>query len=272
MQDRDDVHLEANGFNELKMCRGGPMLYNKHDVFVGGSLQRYGEFSLFEQKIFETFVRNGHLVVEVGANIGAHTVFLSRLVGEGGQIHAFEPQRLVFQALCANLALNQCTNVYAQHLAVGDQVGVAHAPAIDPTIRNNFGGVSLLDISAGEEVSITTIDKLDLPACHVLKVDVEGMELQVLKGAATTIDSYRPMMYIENDRQKNSMDILQLLLDSDYRIYWHLPPLFNPDNFAGDTENVFPNIVSINILCVPSESNVDVQGMKRIVNANESWR
>jgi FkbM family methyltransferase len=248
------------------------MLYNKYDVYVGGSLQRYGEFSLFEQKIFETFIRTGNLVVEVGANIGAHTIFLSRLVGESGQIHAFEPQRLVFQALCANLAINQCTNVYAQQLAVGDHNGIVHVPAVDPSIRNNFGGISLVNVSAGEPVVIMPLDDLDLPACHALKVDVEGMEVQVLKGATRTIDRYRPIMYVENDRQENSGALLQLILDSGYEIYWHLPILFNPNNFAGEAEDIFPNIVSVNILCVPSEARIAVHGLKRIVNANESWR
>ena len=86
------------------------------------------------------------------------------------------------------------------------------------------------------------------------------------------IDNYRPVMYVENDRQENSADLLQLILDSDYEIYWHLPILFNPKNFAGDAEDIFPNIVSVNILCVPGEAKLDVRGMKRIVNANESWR
>jgi hypothetical protein len=107
------AQTDPGGFNELKMCKSGPMLFNKFDVYVGGSLQKYGEFSVGEQDLFHAILQRGELVVEVGANIGAHTIELARLVGPEGEVHAFEPQRIVFQTLCANLALNQLTNVNA---------------------------------------------------------------------------------------------------------------------------------------------------------------
>src|SRR5208337_419004 len=135
---RPEVELDPNGFNELRMCRSGPMIYNKHDIYVGGSLQKYGEFSVAEQQLFASLVQPGMLVVEVGANIGAHTVSLSRSVGKEGEVHAFEPQRIVFQTLCANLALNQCTNVHARQVAVGAAEGWAIEPGVDPQVRANF--------------------------------------------------------------------------------------------------------------------------------------
>ena len=120
--DADDWPLvDPAGFNRLRMCRTGPIVYNRFDRYVGASLHRYGEFSHSEQALFEVLVGRGQVVVEVGANIGAHTVVLSRLVGADGEVHAFEPQRIVFQALCANLALNQCTNVWARQMAVGSE-------------------------------------------------------------------------------------------------------------------------------------------------------
>ena len=222
------------GFNELKMCRSGPMLYNKFDIYVGGSLQKYGEFSVGEQMLFQRVLHSGDLVVEVGANIGAHTIELSRLVGPDGEVHAFEPQRIVFQTLCANLALNQLTNVHAVQAAVGTQAGNILVPAIDPATRANFGGVSLQNVDAGEPVALVTLDSLDLPACHFLKVDVEGMEVDVVKGARQTIDMYRPIMYLENDRDQNSEELLGLVLSMDYAVYWHMPRLYNPANFMGD--------------------------------------
>ena len=106
--------IDPAGFNQLKLCKSGPMLFNKFDIYVGGSLSKYGEFSVGEQELFQRVVRPGQVVVEVGANIGAHTVELARLVGPEGEVHAFEPQRIVFQTLCANLALNQLTNVHAR--------------------------------------------------------------------------------------------------------------------------------------------------------------
>jgi FkbM family methyltransferase len=254
------------------MCRFGPAIYNKHDIFIGGSLRKYGEFSIGEQALFRQIVRPGSIVVEVGANIGAHTVELSRLVGVDGEVYAFEPQRIVFQALCANLALNQCSNVFAKQAGLGAAKGVVRVPALDPTVRSNFGGVSLMNVLNGEPVEVLTLDGLDLRACHVLKVDVEGMEVEVLRGAQRTLDQYRPIMYLENDREERSQELLGLVLDLGYAVYWHLPYLYNPENFYGVSENIFPNIASINILCVPDEAKLDVPGLGRVTSPRDWWR
>ena len=266
------IKLDPNGFNELQMCRSGPMVYNKHDIYVGGSLQKYGEFSVAEQQLFAQIVRAGTLIVEVGANIGAHTVELSRLTGFDGEVHAFEPQRIVFQTLCANLALNQCTNVFARQSAVGEKVGTIAVPAIDPTIRDNFGGVSLREPMFGEVVPLVTLDSLDLPACHLLKVDVEGMEAEVLKGGKRLIDAHRPIMYLENDRAERSEELLTIVEELGYRAYWHLARLFNSANFYGDAADIFPDIDSINILCVPKETKGMVEGLTPVKSPRDTWQ
>jgi FkbM family methyltransferase len=267
-----DIELDPAGFNELRMCRSGPTIYNKYDIYVGGSLRKYGEFSVGEQEIFRQIVPPGSLVVEVGANIGAHTVELSRLVGGDGEVHAFEPQRIVFQALCANLALNQCANVFARQAALGAEKGTILVPALNPAVRSNFGGVSLTNVSSGEPVDVLTLDGLDLPACHLLKVDVEGMEVEVLRGAQSTLDLYRPILYLENDRDERSQELLGMTLDLGYAVYWHLPRLYNPANFYGAAEDIFPNIISVNILCIPNEAKPDVPDLRRVTSPRDSWR
>ncbi len=260
------------GFNELRQCRSGPMLFNKHDIYLGRSLQKYGEYSWFELEMFEQFVSQGSVVVEVGANIGAHTIPLSKLVGSEGRVFAFEPQRIVFQALCANLALNHCTNVYAEQSAIGAEPGKIIVPATDPNSAGNFGGISLIATGKGESVRLQRLDDIDVPACRLLKIDVEGMECEVLKGARHTIGRFRPILYLENDRESRSAELIELIQGMDYDIYWHLPPLYNPGNFANDSENLFPGIVSINILCVPSEAKSSINGLRRVTSARDTWR
>ncbi|HZK98573.1 MAG TPA: FkbM family methyltransferase [Caulobacteraceae bacterium] len=119
MTERPPPTLPADGFNALAACRRGPMLYNRNDQYVGASLARYGEFSRGESDLFGQIVRPGATVVEGGANIGVHTVEFSQRVGPGGSVWAFEPQRIVFQTLCANLALNSCVNVRAFQAGLG---------------------------------------------------------------------------------------------------------------------------------------------------------
>jgi FkbM family methyltransferase len=263
---RQAVELDPGGFNEIRMCRTGPMVYNRNDVYAGGALRKYGEYSWFEQELFARLVRPGQIVVEAGTNIGMHTVVFSRLAGTNGLVFAFEPQRIVFQTLCANLALNQCVNVYAYQAALGAKDGTILAPNIDPTAVGNFGGIPLAAVEIGDVVPERTLDSHKLPGCHFLKADVEGMEAAVLRGARRTIETHRPLLYVENDRQENSRELIELVMSMNYALYWHLPPLFNPGNFAGDPEDIFPGIVSFNMLCVPAETGPKIEGLRRIAS------
>jgi FkbM family methyltransferase len=237
----------------LKHCRHGIMLYSARDRYVGGSLDRYGEFSELEAQLFTGLVRPGMLVVEVGSNIGAHTVHLAKLVGENGGVVAFEAQRVIFQMLCANLALNGIENTDAKCMAVGAAPGEIMVPRLDYRGDNNFGGIALGG-DDGDAVEMIAIDNLLLPACHLMKIDVEGMEKQVLEGARQTIGRFRPYLYVEDDRIDKHAELITTLFDLEYRLWWHLPWLYNPGNFAGDPENLFPGIASFNLICLPRES------------------
>jgi FkbM family methyltransferase len=244
---------ETKGFNELAQCRRGVMLYNRNDTCIGASLRKYGEFSAEETALFRLIVQPGRTVLDTGANIGVHTVELSRLVGPGGVVHSFEPQRLTFQLLCANVALNSCSNVFAHHMAVGATGGTILVPSLDPEELHNYGGLSLLGSGRGEPVALITIDSMDLGDCQFIKIDIEGMETEALRGAAATIERFRPILYVENDRQGRSAELIGLLQQYGYRLYWHLPPLYSTNNFRTDPENIFGNKVSVNMICIPAE-------------------
>src|SRR5260370_33566951 len=120
--------------------------------------------------------RRGMTILEVGANIGVFTVPLARFVGPGGKVIAFEPQRIMFQMLCGNLALNAIDNVFAQRSAVGHSTGSITVPSVDYAKPGNFGAVSLAGSKDREIAPLVTIDSLALPSCHLIKIDVEGME------------------------------------------------------------------------------------------------
>ena len=264
MTDQAPPTLPADGFNQLAQTRHGVLLYNRFDQYVGASIRKYGEFSAGESDIFAKLIPPGSIVLEVGANIGAHTVELSRLVGPQGAVIAFEPQRAVFQTLCANIALNSCANVHAFQAAVGAEPGEITVPYLPPNQTANFGGLSLLGATQGERVPLRKLDDLGLSACHFMKIDVEGMEVEALRGGANLVAQHRPTLYAENDRKERSAELISLLLSWNYRLYWHMPPLYSPNNFAGDPENIFGNIVSINMLCLPAERNITVQGLTEI--------
>jgi FkbM family methyltransferase len=254
------------GSLSLKRCRHGPMLYPATDAYVGRSLALYGEFSEAESRFLAALLQPGNLAVDAGANIGAHTLTMARAVAPGGIVLAYEPQRILYQVLCANLMLNEVDNVHARHAALGASRAVTRVPNVDYSRENNFGGVSL-GAEQGEAVVVETIDGLSLRQLALLKADVEGMETELLQGATGTIRRLRPLLYVEADRKDKLPALIALIHALEYRTWLHAPPLFSADNHFGHAENVFPGIVSINLLCVPRERDCPAGGLEEIQDA-----
>jgi len=246
------------GFNRLKRCRHGYMLYNVNDDYIGRALDLYGEFSENELEAFSQLVHPGDVVLDVGANIGTHAVWFAQAVGPEGAVMAFEPQRIFFQTLCANVALNSLKNVVCHQFAIGAEPGEAAVPVANPSARQNFGATSIKPGQPGEPVSLVTLDELSITRCNLIKIDVEGMELDVLKGAANLIRATQPVLYVENDRKDSrEPELLRYIEFLGYEPYWHCPLMFNPNNYFGNSENVFADTISRNMLCMPAGSHVE---------------
>ncbi len=252
--------MNNSDFNRQKECRHGTMLFNGNDIYVGRALDLYGEYSEGEVDLFQQIVREGDVVVELGANLGAHTVYFAKRVGPRGAVIAFEPQRLVFQTLCANMALNQITNTVCYWAAASDSSGIITVPVVDPRREFNFGGLSLGDHARGDHVPVMRADAIQLPRCRLIKVDVEGMELAAIRGASGIIERHHPILYVENDRPQNSDALIRHIHSLGYKLYWHRPFLYNPNNYFKNQHNEYPNIVSQNMIGIHSSQSTDIQG------------
>lgn len=239
--------------DSLGFCqsRHGPMVFPAHDAYVGRSLAEYHEYSQGEVDLFRQMLRPGDVVVEAGANIGALTLPLARLVGPRGRVLAFEPQRSVHAVLVTNLTLNGQEQVSAERVALGAEAGEITVPSLPLSAAANFGGVSVG--GAGEACPVRTLDSYGLDALRLIKMDVEGAEGDVIAGASQTIRRLRPVLYVENDRMEKSAALIAAIQDLGYRLWWHVVPLFNPGNLRGNAENVFGAIGSKNMACLPSE-------------------
>src|SRR5262249_10294616 len=150
---------------------------------------------------------------------------------------AIEPERINYYMLRANVAINKLRQVICLRHCVSDKKGIITVPDLDRTVRQNFGGLALDDPTipnCGSPVPIIRLDDLDqVSSVSLIKIDVEGMEQKVLRGATQTIRKYRPFLYVENDRPEKSENLIRYISSLGYQIWHHLPPLWNPKNFAG---------------------------------------
>jgi FkbM family methyltransferase len=234
-----------------KACRYGEMVYPLYDAFVGKAFHEYGEYSEKEVEFFCQVIRPGDVVLDIGANIGAFTVPFAQLVGDRGGVFAFEPQPFIFNCLCANVALNSLPNVIVNRSIVSSKPGTQPIPSLDYSQPGNFGGFTCDEPRGQIPTNVTTVDAFELLKCDFLKIDVEGMEREVLLGAVRTIAKFQPLLYVECDREGKTFALLETLKKLGYEWRMHEPPLFNPDNFAGNPVNHFPNTVSRNLMCAP---------------------
>ena len=262
----DSTSLIDSGYGCVKNTRYGYMLYNKFDMYIGRSLDLYGEFSYYEAQIFDQLINQGFVVLDVGANIGAFTVLFSKLASQTGRIFAFEPQRITYQMLCANVALNALLNVETFNHCVGNKKNLIDVTELEQYKITNFGGLSMgADANKlSRKVRTILIDELELKQCNFIKIDVEGMEKEALLGAKKTIQKHHPIMYIENDRVEKSVELIKTIKEFGYVIYEHNPYLFNKENFFGCDVNIFGNIVSKNLLCIHNSIDMKVNGLKEI--------
>lgn len=259
---------------KLTQSRHGWMLVNPNDFYMGRAILEYGEYGEAESIFLHSLlsVRPGK-VIEIGANIGTHTVSLAKtLASQHRELIAFEPQPFIFQNLCTNLALNAINNVRAWPWACGAKTETVYFPPPDYQAPGNFGAVSMAENGSASEISVPCVRLDDIAGndtVSLIKIDVEGFELQALQGAVKILTESRPILYVENDRLDNSQLLIEWLWSQNYRLWWHLPFLFNPDNFLGNKENIYADVGSHNMLGVPRELEIRIDGPAEILNSTD---
>jgi|SaaInlV_165m_DNA_1040744.scaffolds.fasta_scaffold05239_9 FkbM family methyltransferase len=247
---------------KIKECKYGKMAYLPNDTYIGGSLEAYGEQHETELQVLFQLVKEGDTVIDVGANIGTISIPMAKHVGKSGKVISFEPQIGLFNLLSKNVELNTLDNIETRNSPVGRKSGLTvRIPQVDYDSDFNFGSVSMVNSSSDGVPAKTVclddlVEKISKPS--LIKIDVEGMEDEVLLGAKELINWARPCIDLEFTG--NQIAILHSLKNMGYNYKVFEPPLFNPDNFQNNKENVFErHIVSLNIICWPSEKVFEVE-------------
>lgn len=161
--------------------------------------------------LLERFLTPGSVMVDVGASYGVYSLRASRLVGDSGRIIAFEPALKSFGVLEQNLALNRASNVVCVRMALSDRDGEAflyHHP--DPG-RNSLARVDD-QVKNYEVVLVRTLDsmlsELGVTKVNFIKVDAEGADELVLRGAQVTLTTFKPAVLFEyNPSASSAMDL-----------------------------------------------------------------
>ena len=244
---------------ETTTCRYGTISYLKSDLIIGQALREYGEWAQGELNFLLDLIDVGDTVVDAGAFIGTHTLAFARHVGPGGQVYAFEPHPIAFELLKLNIEQNELPNVKPFNVALSDTRGNLHIPK---AVLNDVDNPEQFSLPIGSEVASTDTDSIDIELtpldqykmdrCDLIKIDVEGMELNVLKGSAKTLRRFHPLVFAECLSLHNGWQIVLFMRDNGFEPFLHNELSYNPDNFRKNTNN-FPGAArETNIVFVPA--------------------
>lgn len=229
----------------IRPCRWGDFMLIEGDM-ISDYVARYGEWVETEIDLFRSLLPEDGVVSEVGSNIGMHTVPLAKHC-KFGEVIAYEPQRPIYYVLAGNLALNNCLNVTAQHVAVMHQGGTLQIETSDYDTPWNYGNFSVTagfsderefpgatrrepvrSIALDEDPHVLRLSRLDM-----LKIDAEGAEPDILKGAHKIIRQHLPFNYVEGTKPDVTQQVDECLGRLGYLGFWFIAVRTRPDSFNG---------------------------------------
>jgi FkbM family methyltransferase len=194
--------LKATGLYQGSFCKklpNGLMMQVKPSEHIQQQLFWYGYYDKDAAITWEAFINSGAVVLDIGANIGYYSILA---VPKAGSVYSFEPSKASITAFEKNIELNKITNISIQPYALSDR---AEASSLYLSSQENSGMTGLRKphnfSGSTEQVKVITLDDWmtgkKLNAIDIIKIDVEGAEVNVLKGAVTVLRQYQPVIFIE---------------------------------------------------------------------------
>ncbi len=153
-----------------------------------------------ETKFLKKIIKPGHIVLDVGANMGWYSIHFSKWVGQSGKIFAFEPVPEIYEELTSNINLNFCQNIIVFNCALGNQ---NESVLFNVSDFEGGSGASSENLKFGKEIKVSkrklddVMNEQNLDNIDFLKIDIEGGELNMLKGAEKLIEKYKPKLLLE---------------------------------------------------------------------------
>lgn len=247
------------------LTRYGTMqIFDTGDV-ISRSLAIYGEWAMDELKLLAQVITPGMCVLDVGGFVGTHALAFSKFTGQEGKVYSFEPRKEIYAILSENLSINDCQNVTALNVGLAEKEQSLNLRSVDTNQSINFGALSL-DSNDGSltsdtyRIQVSTIDALGIEKIDLIKLDVEGMERNVLDGAIESISRNRPVVFCECNSLNAGNDVLEYCRALKYDAYGFLASAYNPDNFNAVDENIFGDAKELALILIPRENVANYLG------------
>jgi len=197
-------HILWRSFRIEARTRFGARLEGSFPDVVHSFVYFFGIWEPAVTRLFQQALRPGDIMVDVGANVGLHSLLASRLVGPSGRVHSVEASPWIFARLMRNIATNGATNIRAYNLAATAQAGPVAVYLHDDS---NLGGTTIIASEAARSGAALEsmvegrplheiVPLADLLAARLIKIDVEGAEWMVIQGIAALLPQLRPEVEI----------------------------------------------------------------------------
>jgi len=221
----------------------GPFSYFSTDTGTcSQSLVQYGEWAGNEISFCGLFLSPGDFVLDGGGFIGTHAVAFSRMVGPRGLVVSVEAQPDSHILLSQNTNLLGASEVQALHCALVEEAG--QQISIKRLDVRKAGSLGSCQMESGEDVLVPTTSIREIVRNtgripSLIKLDLEGMEATVLRGASGVLASCHPTIYAETNTLEIGVQVLWMLRAAGYQTWLHLPFAYNPQNFRRNPSNIF---------------------------------
>lgn len=252
------------------LTRFGKLVHTTTDRCIGRSLREYGEWAPGETRLLSQLIRPGDIILDIGANIGFHTLFFSRMTGPAGRVHAFEPESHNRELLSVNKLINGLDNVTVHASLAGPVTEVVRH--FRPVVDSENRGATYFERSEGDtELPLyqVALDDLRLKRCDLVKIDVEDQELLVIEGMRSLLQHQRPIVFFEQRSPLRFAEIMAVFRTYGYTCFWSVTQAFPAGNIYGNETDFFKGATETNVLAVPGEAVRDhpaIAGLQEVAS------
>ncbi len=193
---------------------------------IGWKIFFFGEYEADTNRILSQYIKKGDVVIEAGANIGSETLLISRIVGGTGYVYAFEPNPYTFERLGINISINELSNVSIHDIAMGESNGEISFNIYPKNFCNPGMSSKYMETSQTKKITVaqntldTFIREKNIEKVDLIKMDIQGAEMDMIQGADETIKRFMPTIFTEAYDLYNDVKAFYGILSGyGYKIY-----------------------------------------------------